>query len=554
MGSRFADDVSQLDTILASYLVGCLYTALIPKDMRGEYGVYYTPPAISGHLMDLAEQAGTDWTSARVLDPACGGGAFLAPLAYRMLRALANQSTQDKIEHIPTHLTGLEIDPFAAWLSQVFVDIVFREGCTDFNGYLPTLVQIHDTLQECPKPNFDLVIGNPPYGRVRLSQESREKYKHSLYGHANLYGLFTDQALSFVRAGGHVAFVTPTSFLSGQYFKNLRNLLGEKAPPASFAFISARDNVFENVLQETMLAVYHREGEERQGVVQILDVFSPTQLQILPVGTFQLPLNPAEPWPLPRTHDQARLLRRSALMPTRLKDLGFKVSTGPLVWNRHKPQLRSEPGQNRYPLIWAESVSSDGSFQFRAEKRGHMPYFEIFPPKDNWLTIDQPCVLLQRTTAKEQNRRLIAAELPASFLHQHGKVVVENHLNMVVPLNKKPALSSRTMATLLNSYAVDQIFRCLNGSVAVSAYELEALPLPSLNDLLRIEEMLQSNASTHLIENEIEQCYEIAPVADNSENPSTTIDDISRRHPAPELLRAGDVGQDHLCHVVRRCS
>jgi adenine-specific DNA-methyltransferase len=454
--------------------------------------------------MDMAEQAGTDWGSARVLDPACGGGAFLAPLARRMLQALEGWSTEDKAQHIAHHLAGLEIDPFAAWLSQVFLEIVFREGCPDFSSYLPTLVQIQDTLQENPQSSFDLVIGNPPYGRVRLSKESREKFKNSLYGHANLYGLFTDQALSFVKPGGQVAFVTPTSFLAGQYFKNLRQLLGQKAPPVSFAFISARNNVFENVLQETMLAVYHRAGGHVRGSIQVLDVVRPEQLKLLPVGTFQLPTDPSEPWAMPRTQEQARLVRRTWSISTRLKDLGFKVNTGPLVWNRHKPQLRDESGPGRYPLIWAESVSAAGSFQFRAEKRGHKPYFEVVPHRDNWLTIDKPCVLLQRTTAKEQKRRLIAAELPAAFLQKHNKAVVENHLNMIVPVNDEPGLSPRTIAALMNSRIMDQIFRCINGSVAVSAYELEALPLPPYPELMRIEDMIQSDATVEQIETEID--------------------------------------------------
>jgi adenine-specific DNA-methyltransferase len=529
LGSRFADEVSRLDTILSSYLVGCLYTALIPRDMRGEFGVYYTPPAISRHLMELAEQAGTDWGSARVLDPACGGGAFLAPLARRMLQTLEGKNTEDKVKQITKRLAGLEIDPFAAWLSQVFLEIVFREDCPDFSGYLPTLVQIQDTLQESPQSSFDLVIGNPPYGRVRLSKQGREKFKNSLYGHANLYGLFTDQALSFVKPGGQVAFITPTSFLAGQYFKNLRKLLGQKAPPVSFAFISARNNVFENVLQETMLAVYHRAGNEVQGSVQVLDAAGPEQLKVFPVGTFQLPPDPSEPWPLPRTQNQGRLLRRTCSIPTRLRDLGFKVSTGPLVWNRHKPQLRDEPGPGHYPLIWAESVSADGSFCFRAEKRGHKPYFEIVSPRDNWLAIDRPCVLLQRTTAKEQKRRLIAAELPAAFLQKHGKAVVENHLNMIVPVNDEPGLSPRTIAALMNSRIMDQIFRCINGSVAVSAYELEALPLPPHQELMRIEDMIQSGATNEHIENEIERFYATSPAYPASKRSTTACRSSIRR-------------------------
>jgi adenine-specific DNA-methyltransferase len=95
-------------------------------------------------------------------------------------------------------------------------------------------------------------------------------------------------------------------------------------------------------------------------------------------------------------------------------------------------------------------------------------------------------VLLQRTTAKEQQSRLVAAELPAQFVREHGAVVIENHLNMIRPINSRPAVSAGVLAKLLNNPIVDQAFRCLSGSVAVSAYELESLPLPSPEMLLRL--------------------------------------------------------------------
>jgi adenine-specific DNA-methyltransferase len=88
-------------------------------------------------------------------------------------------------------------------------------------------------------------------------------------------------------------------------------------------------------------------------------------------------------------------------------------------------------------------------------------------------------VLLQRTTAKEQARRLIAAEMSSAFLAKHGAVTVENHLNMLVPTTSKPLVSPNLLSLFLNSVAADRAFRCISGSVAVSAYELESLPLPS---------------------------------------------------------------------------
>ena len=48
------------------------------------------------------------------------------------------------------------------------------------------------------------------------------------------------------------------------------------------------------------------------------------------------------PWMLPRSHAQAALVNRLNSMPHRLADKGFGVSTGQLVWNWHKDQLRAE--------------------------------------------------------------------------------------------------------------------------------------------------------------------------------------------------------------------
>jgi adenine-specific DNA-methyltransferase len=67
-------------------------------------------------------------------------------------------------------------------------------------------------------------------------------------GHANLYGVFTDLALRWTAPRGVIASVTSTSFLAGEYFK-------------------ARRGVFEDVLQETLLATWRRGGGARPAAV-----------------------------------------------------------------------------------------------------------------------------------------------------------------------------------------------------------------------------------------------------------------------------------------------
>jgi adenine-specific DNA-methyltransferase len=497
-----------LDPITASYWLSVTYTAMLPDSIRSSLGVYYTPPALSARLLDLATEAGTDWRICRVLDPACGGGAFLGPAAVRMAARLKGESAKVILGSIEQRLRGFEIDPFAAWLSQTFLEVALAELIATAGRPLSKLVSVCDALQQEPMGEaFDLVIGNPPYRRVGLSASIRERYKRGLFGHANLYGVFTDLALRWAAPGGIIAYVTPTSFLAGEYFKALRSLLACEAPPVAVDFIEARKGVFENVLQETMLATYRRNWLAGKTAVHHVAVSSEGEAKVSLAGYFQMPAdNPSAPWLMPRSAQHSALIASLARMKSRLADWGFTVSTGPLVWNRHKDQLRSRAGKDTLPLVWAEAIAGPGQFVFRAKKKNHEPYFKM-RPGDDWLRIERPCVLLQRTTAKEQSRRLIAAALPRELIAESGGVVVENHLNMIRPLNGDPLVSPAAVAAALNSEIVDRAFRCISGSVAVSAFELEALPLPSVSEMKSVENLLARNASTETIERRLRQLF-----------------------------------------------
>lgn len=508
LARRMGTGAAEQEVLDASYRIGVLYTGLMPDGMRARLGAHYTPRALCQRLLDMAEEAGVKWHTARVLDPACGGGAFLSPLALRMAASLKNQPAETVLASVEQRLRGYEIDPFAAWMSQVFLDVTLAKLCRDAGRPLKSLVQVCDALEQEPGTRkFDLVIGNPPYGRITLSPGLRQKFRRSLFGHANLYGVFADLALRLTRSGGVIAYVTPTSFLSGEYFKALRVLLGWEAPPVSIDFIAERKGVFADVLQETLLATYQRGGQPGEASVHFLAQDRHGSVKIKGAGYFHLPEKLDRPWLIPRSNRQSELASRVSRLPYRLADYGYTVSTGPLVWNRHKSSLRDSPGKGRYPLLWAESVRSDGRFEFRAQKRNHKPYFEP-QEKERWVVTDHPCVLLQRTTAKEQCRRLIAAELPEQFITKHGAVVVENHLNMIKPLNGTPKVSSAALAALLNSDVVDQVFRCINGSVAVSAYELQALPLPCPDAVKDIEELVERSVQREDVELAVARLYD----------------------------------------------
>ncbi|MBN1104456.1 MAG: N-6 DNA methylase [Deltaproteobacteria bacterium] len=509
--ARAAGDAAAGYPILQSgYLISSLYTVMLPEDIRSRLGAYYTPPALAERLMDMVTDAGFDWKKGRILDPACGGGAFLAHAALRMLNTLTPSDSAFALRNLSTRLQGFEIDPFASWLSQVLLEAALLETCRRANRRLPDVVITGNalTLPVDDQRPYDLVIGNPPYGKITLPEMERRIYRRSLYGHANLYGLFTDLAIRWVTPGGIIGYVTPTSFLGGQYFKALRSLLLREAPPLKMNFITERQGVFEDVLQETMLSVYKRDQKRKRPVK--VDFLRPNgdekPVSVQKVGRFTLPTNAEEPWYLPRDREHVALLRKFTALPHRLSDYGFSVNTGQLVWNRHKAQLRSDLSKECYPLLWAESVTSEGEFSFSAVRRNHQPFFRLYSGQEYLLT-REPCVLVQRTTAKEQKRRLIAALLSEDFIREYGGVVVENHLNMIRPSVRNPGTSPRVIAAILNTRSLDIAFRCISGSVAVSAFELNTLPMPSPDEMDAIERLLRSGAARETIEKTVAQVY-----------------------------------------------
>jgi adenine-specific DNA-methyltransferase len=203
-------------------------------------------------------------------------------------------------------------------------------------------------------------------------------------------------------------------------------------------------------------------------------------------GVLVLPSDPEEPWSLPRRAEDSGLVTGMRALQTRLRDYGYTVSTGPLVWNRAAKvgRMHRDDARGRVPVVWSEAISQDGVFVgLRPRKKNHAAFYASKPNKDSNV-VSKACILVQRTTAKEQHRRLISAILPQAAIDlAGGAVAVENHLNMILPVTPHPSVSMQELAGFLATETADHVLRCINASVAVSATELEALPLPAPGDL-----------------------------------------------------------------------
>ena len=179
---------------------------------------------------------------------------------------------------------------------------------------LRPVVEVADALAVFPasRESWGLVVGNPPFGKVKDTPSLRARFCRSLHGHPNLYGMFLDTAVHLAKPdGGMIAFLTPPSFLAGQYFKKLRRLLREQASPVSIDLVESRADVFDDVLQEVALSVFKRGKQLQPAQCAAVHVLS-RGIRIEPTGPLILPADPYEPWTLARSAGDSDLVAHAA--------------------------------------------------------------------------------------------------------------------------------------------------------------------------------------------------------------------------------------------------
>ncbi|HET9118052.1 MAG TPA: hypothetical protein VFN75_08285 [Pseudonocardiaceae bacterium] len=465
--------------------LGEAYVTALAPDVRGHAGRHYTPPVLAGQLWEQAQATVGGQVDGLVFDPACGAGALLLPPLRSWLGACDPAQPRLALAGVSTAIAGCDLDESAVWLGNITLASVLLPWWAQIpppkRTPLPVLLHATDGLQ-AEEQLASAVLMNPPYGRIRLDEHERLRWSHAVYGHANRYGLFMAAGAARLKHGGVLAALVPASWLGGAYSQRLRAHLAATAPLHRITFVRERSDVFATgVLQETLLATFVR-GEQPPGIRCDSLAVNGHGNRVF-IGSADSPRQPDQPWPLPREGADVPLVRRAVTLRSRLPDYGWKVSTGPLVWNRAKDRISARHHDGSVKIVWAADL--EGGRPRRARVRDPQRWLHLRPGDDLTLVLDRPAVLVARTTAPEQPRRILAAELDAGCLEQWGgRVVVENHVNVLTCNDPESPLSAGLLMALLRSVAFDRLYRCLNGSVAVSAYELSAMPLPAWNTLL----------------------------------------------------------------------
>jgi tRNA1(Val) A37 N6-methylase TrmN6 len=268
----------------------------VKKELKGEVlekskskqkkdGIYYTPTFITEYItntcLDEYVNNGGVLENVKILDPACGSGAFLNQAydsLFKRLNLLQNSDfmLETKIKDLASSILNnnlygvdlqaesVEIAKLSLWLKTARSDRKLQN--------LDQNIKQGDSLLEFnwdqefssikSDGGFDIIIGNPPYVRQELLNSElknslKNKFKEVGNSSADLYVYFIQQAIELLKDGGILGFIIPNKWLEREYAFELRQYLRQYEILKIINL--SKIKVFENVIADPMMIIIKKQ-------------------------------------------------------------------------------------------------------------------------------------------------------------------------------------------------------------------------------------------------------------------------------------------------------
>ncbi len=296
------------------------------KGRRKKEGIFYTPEYITKYIVEntvgkYLEENPTKLKDIKILDPACGSGAFLNQ-AHSFLLNEYKVRHEEKIiekEKKGQHLTLFDYNPAEANRA-ILLNNLYGVDLNDESAEITKLalwlktarqdeplqsldenIKTGNSLIDDPdvagekafkweeefkgimnKGGFDVIIGNPPYG-VNFSDIEK---KHLAEAYPNvpdyeIYIYFISKALDLLNHGGLFSYIFPNTFLSNLFGKKYRRWLLENFTIKSIVNLS-KDKTFEDASVRTCILTVQKKKMTKESLVSlynyenlITDIISP---------------------------------------------------------------------------------------------------------------------------------------------------------------------------------------------------------------------------------------------------------------------------------------
>jgi N-6 DNA methylase len=374
---------------------------------RKKLGQYFTPKSIRELLLSKLPKK----DNADILDPACGSGEFLLSCKKYFKNPI---------------LYGFDIDKKLINISSKLVK--------------NAIIKNFDFLNiDINKKKYDYIIGNPPYFELKLNEEIKKKYFDIIKGRVNIFSLFIKTGLDLLKDGGYLAYVVPPSMNNGAYFSKLREYIIKNSSLEYLHIIDGADN-FHLANQKVMLIILKKTNSKKSSKY----IFKKNGITIF-------------------TEDK-KFLNKAYKNTVSLKDIGYTVKTGSIIWNEHKEKLTNDKN-NSTLLIWASNINN-GKIIIGYTK-GKPQYIKNISSD---LIIKSRVVVVNRITGSSKDINIKAA------IVNEKEFVCENHVNVIyMSKNANQNYSLEDIFKALQDKTNIKVMRLISGNTQISKTELERL-------------------------------------------------------------------------------
>lgn len=337
LGHIFENSVSDLEQLRAEIVSDPTRLRL---SWRNQEGIFYTPEWVTsyivahaaGRYLDDHPEVGPDF---KVLDPACGSGAFLTQL-IPILRSHLDQVAPEEAQKVrearkeygealslfrdPSRLEpealyaaiqrsvfgvdrsreSIEITRLSFWLQTVVhghplprLDENIRNGNSLVRdaGAAPDAFPWREAFPALAEDGANAVVGNPPWVTTRVEYaDALEDCYRLAEGQYDLAWVFLEASLERLKPGGVLGFIVPDSILFNEETEAVRRMLAEEH--TLLEVIKLGEGVFPGVFRGSVIVVVRKgeppEGHTFDGLVvtkedrrEITDVASSANLDVL---------------------------------------------------------------------------------------------------------------------------------------------------------------------------------------------------------------------------------------------------------------------------------
>lgn len=284
-------------------------------------GIFYTPLYITNYIIDetlgrlcTEKKQALDWENLtiekineyrnwlltiKVLDPACGSGAFLNQVLNFFITEhqktdelasivsqtkvsfdLAHQILENNIFGVDINFESVSITKLSLWLriaqdkrklndlsenikqgNSLIDDKSIDERAFDWENEFSKVFAHLSGFENLT--GFDLIVGNPPWGSFLEAKEwLKKKYPNSSFGEINSYKYFIDRGLELLKSNGTLSFILPDSYLEKTYFSDVRKLIAQNS--SFIQNLRLGDNIFKEVNLPSAILTLKKEGSKER--------------------------------------------------------------------------------------------------------------------------------------------------------------------------------------------------------------------------------------------------------------------------------------------------